>query len=159
MTRNFTKANSENIVMNFNCWASMCFSTTYYHWILKSRLHVSLDQFKVSCEVIPVSALQIQDRLYQARVLWSAHEGVLWSGLGQLLCHWGLEWRIVTLYISVCGVVFFRCMEKIVWIQGTTHGCQSLSSGLSQTERTPALLGPVSYCLFTPPLSWENLPT
>lgn len=53
-------------------------------------------------------------------------------------------------FIHLClWCVFFRCMEKIAWIQGTTHGCQSLSSGGSQTEELQLFLVLVLLLVYT----------
>ena len=97
---------------------------------------------------IPVSALQRQDHLYQPRVLWSAHEGVLCLDLDN--CFESLRTRMVhSNFIHLClWCVFFRCMEKIAWIQRTTHGVRVCLLGALTDSGAPALLVPgVTVCL------------
>lgn len=75
--------------------------------------------------------------------------GVSLSGLDN--CFESLRTRMVhSNFIHLClWCVFFRCMEKIAWIQGTTHGCQSLVFWGSHTEELQLFLVLVLLLVYT----------
>jgi hypothetical protein len=102
---------------------------------LKGRLHILLDTLRYLKDVYTRTYLSSLQRHSS-----SCFHGLQWGWpsyeLEQLSSE-TLSTKVHPVTMNLClGFVSFRCMEKTPWNQGTSHGCQSLSSWGSHRPQT-----------------------
>ena len=139
--------------MNFTFPNSLGLYVSSHHSIttesLKSRLHMSLDQFKVSCECVLQYQLSKDKITYISPGYYDLHirMSFVWTWT-VALSHWALEWHIVTSCISVCGVVSLGVWRRQHGFREPHMGVRICLPGVLTDSGAPALLVPgVSVCL------------